>query len=684
MTVTGLPENAEAPRTLRKPSFRADIEGLRGVAVVAVVLYHAHFGFSGGYVGVDVFFVLSGFLITGLMLDERVSTGAVGFAAFFARRIRRLLPASVLVFVATIALVMVLLGPLQVLELTDQAKWVALFGSNIWFSSHATDYLQAEGASPFQQYWSLAVEEQFYLVWPFLFAAACIGASGARAVNRRVLATLAVVIAASFALAVWWTGVRQPSAFFLLPARAWELGAGALLAVAVRRGARLPRPMALPLGWLGLGGIAAAMLLYSHSTVFPGWSALVPVLGTVLVLAAGTDDEDRPTGFPSVSKLLGTSVPMWFGRYSYSLYLWHWPLLVVFESRAGGSLPATQRSLLVAAAVALSVITYHSVENRVRFARGLVGQPGRTFALGGLLVAVALASTLALGTVSATSDAGEATVEGERTGFVPADLSPPLAAAKDDDSAIYTSGCQHGLGQAEAGTPESIGPCMFGAADGPVVHLTGDSHGGHWFPALEQAATDHGWMLRATTKASCPLAGVTVHREDVNRDYTECDAYREAVLAGIESDPPDLVVIAHKSAFYEDMLGEEAWSAGLADTVDRLARVTDVAVLRDNPWAAQSVPNCLSVNLEDVTPCEFAVGEADVRLAHSEGRAVEESGGVYLDPVEFVCPDGTCPAVVGNLLAFKDRHHLAPEFSRSLSDPLARLLAEAWDPAGAG
>ena len=296
-------------------AFRSDIEGLRAVAVLAVLLYHARVpGFAGGYVGVDVFFAVSGFLITSILLREGDSTGTIALPAFWARRVRRLLPASMLVVVVTLAVARVALDPLAQRAANHDGLLAALgVVINTVFAFREVDYLHGAAAGPFQHYWSLALEETFYLVWPVVVWA----------VVRRGRAVLGVVAgvgaAASFLLCIrWTTSPGAPLAFFLLPARAWELLVGAVAALGAPRLARLPRAV----GWAGLVAVAVAVCGFDDLTLFPGWAAALPVFGTVALLLA-------PHG---PVRVLGTRALGWWGARSYSIYLWHWPAVVLAEA----------------------------------------------------------------------------------------------------------------------------------------------------------------------------------------------------------------------------------------------------------------------------------------------------------------------------------------------------------------
>lgn len=705
-----IPSGETVDPPTKKAPFRTDIEGLRGIAVLAVVLYHAGVPyFTGGYVGVDIFFVISGFLITGLLVDERARSGTVRLGAFIARRVRRLLPASTVVFVATTVATAFLLTPLQVKGLGSQARAVAVFGSNIWFSIHATDYLKPDVVSPYQQYWSLAVEEQFYLVWPLIVFVVCIGCRSKLFVQRRVLSLLSVLVVVSFGLSVWLTRVRQPSAFFLLHARAWELGVGALLAVAIRLGATLPRRIAAPLGWLGLILMVGPVFIYSDSTAFPGLTALAPVLGTAMVLFCGSGDTaanvptargtsaasahvvDEESG-TALGTLLGWRPLREAGKYSYALYLWHWPLLVIAATRDGGQSSALKRVFIVAVACVVSVATYHLVENRVRFAQRLTRSTALSVALLVPLVGISLSTTILLDRaerIEIPSDDQKPgrppVVEGKRTPYVPEGVTPALGKALEDSAKIYANGCHHSIDQVEDGQilDSSTEPgieCTFGAPEGPVLWLAGDSHAAHWFPALDRLANKNGWRLTSTTKSTCPLVSVGVYIDTLKRDYTECDKWRESVMSAIEADPPSAVILAQISAYYVEHSGQQQWMDGMRTTVERLAKVTDVLVFRDTPKGANPVPSCLTVHLDDVSPCEFGVTAAERQFAAVERKTVESAGGHYIDPVPIVCPDGHCPVIVGNILGFMDEHHLTATYSKSLAEPLGELLGRAWTP----
>src|SRR4051794_1358599 len=306
---------APADRTSGE-GFRPDLEGLRGVAILLVLLFHAGIpGIAGGFVGVDVFFVLSGFLITGLLIRERERTGRVSLSSFYARRARRILPAALVVTVATLAFATAVLPPLDVLRAADDAVAVALSVGNIRFAATATDYFAGVASpSPFLHYWSLGVEEQFYLVWPALLVLAT--RFGRPRIGAGVV--LAIVVVASLALGIWLTGVAAPWAFYSLPTRAWQLGLGGLLAIALDRAytGRLGIVAAI-IGWAGLTAVVIAGLAIDPAMPYPGLVALVPTVGAAAVIAGG-----RASRSPAA--LLGVRPLRFLGRISFSLYLVHW------------------------------------------------------------------------------------------------------------------------------------------------------------------------------------------------------------------------------------------------------------------------------------------------------------------------------------------------------------------------
>ncbi|MGZ6950170.1 MAG: acyltransferase family protein, partial [Ilumatobacteraceae bacterium] len=333
--------------------FRPDIEGLRAVAVIAVILFHARIArFAGGYVGVDVFFVLSGFLITRLLLREVATTGTISLPRFWARRARRLLPASCVVVVATVIASQVLLSPIDQRPLATDALAAGGFVLNFVFAARLGDYFASQlgrTPSPLLHFWSLAVEEQFYLFWPL----ALLGLHRRPRRYRRLVTVMMVAVAVgSFVTCVWMTRTHPTGAFYLLPARMWELAVGGLVAVA---GAawRLVSPTARGIaGWVGVAGVATAVLTFDSSVAFPGSAALLPVLGTALIVVSGGPDA---ASFAPNAVLRHQSL-QWIGRRSYAIYLWHWPALVLAEAK-WGPLSLTQRFVAIAAAIGLAALS---------------------------------------------------------------------------------------------------------------------------------------------------------------------------------------------------------------------------------------------------------------------------------------------------------------------------------------
>lgn len=696
-------------------TFRPDIEGLRAVAVLLVLAYHARVpGVSGGYIGVDVFFVVSGFLITGLIVRELATTGTLDLGAFYARRARRLLPASLLVIAATVVASAVILPPLRVVDVAADGAAAAVYAGNVRFALQATDYLQAElDPSPLLHFWSLGVEEQFYLFWPALLLLA----AGRRIDLRRIAVVVGIVAVGSLALSLAWTQTDAPLAFFLLPARAWELAVGAGLALAAVPLARMPPWLATGSVGVGLAAIAVGAVAFDLATPFPGTAALLPVGGAALVVAGGLR---HPLG--PLSRLLAVRPMTWIGGISYSLYLWHWPILVLPAAAVGAPLPGVVRIGLVALTIVIAAASRRWIEDPIRHGRAARLRPSRTLAAAGALsVAVAV---LALGsgrlvapvvgagnptgaveldlpssTPGAPTTAPTTTPPGEGSpapsasgtpvpsptlaptvpGPVPADLVPPLAAVRDDIPVVYADGCHAEAREVEPGT------CAYGATDSATsVVLVGDSHAAQWFPTLERLATDHDWRLVSMTKSACPTADLPVYHTTLKREYTECAAWRAAVLDRIERERPAMVVISDSRAGQLLVGGDpvrstdrdDLWAAGLERAVRDIAAVADrVVVIGDTPNPDGDPPVCLSDHLDDALACATGSARALAPARTATERYVSDAtGATFIDPGPWLCPTEPCPVVIGRLLVYRDGHHMTTPFARALAPYLEPLL----------
>jgi peptidoglycan/LPS O-acetylase OafA/YrhL len=674
------PSVAPAPEPARH---RRDIEGLRAVAVLLVVAYHCGLPFvSGGYVGVDVFFVISGFLITGLLLREAQRTGRVSITRFYARRALRLLPASTVVVVATVVASAVWLPPLRLAEIVSDALHTSIYAMNWRLATIGTDYLSAESApSPLQHFWSLAVEEQFYLVWPLLLLVVV------RRGGRGLTAVLAVLTAGSLAVSVWQTQHNAGWAYFGAHTRAWELGAGALLAVGAVRLRRLPpMPAKLLIGG-GLSAIVISALSFTAATPFPGYAALLPVLGTAAVIAGGCA---RPAG------PLGVPVLQGIGRLSYSWYLWHWPVLLIAPFAAGRPLAVWENVVVAGGALVLAAMTYALVENPVRHLAALRDRPWRGLGAGAAISVLAAALCVLVGFTS-THVSGPSSYRASALNpgtfaihrlpqviagsvdlpAVPANLTPKLAAATKDKPRYYREGCSGDFADAEVKKP-----CAYGDLSSPTtVVLFGDSHAGHWFPALEAVAVRERWKLVVVTKSACSAADTLIHLEQLKREFTECVQWRKDALVHIRSLRPAKVVMASTYPSIK-LLGvtgsqDQAWAAAWRRSVNEVsAPGTEVYFVNDTPWQAGPTPDCLSAHLDDPSACvrdrKSAVALPGRReLVEDTARA---AGARIIDPVPWFCTATKCPPVIGNILVYRDQHHVTTAYSRLLAPLLAEAL----------
>jgi peptidoglycan/LPS O-acetylase OafA/YrhL len=713
----------EGSQKRRSPQsgFRPDIEGLRAVAVLAVVLFHADVpGVGGGFVGVDVFFVISGFLITGLLWREANATGSVRLRSFYGARARRLLPASAAVGVITLIASAVLLPPLLARTAIGDGITSALYVSNYRFLLQGVDYsAPSMSLSPFQHYWSLGVEEQFYLVWPALILGTAWLIRRARGRTRTeatssprpYLVVLALVASGSLALSLAVCHWAPFIAFFSLPTRAWQLAVGGLVVLTADRWRRLsPRTGAIA-GWAGLALILLACNRFSTGTLYPGVAALVPTVGAALVIGAGCAMPDQGCG-----RVLGLSPMRAIGRISYSWYLWHWPVLVLAPVLIGHPLGLSARLVAALASGGLAVLTLRFVENPLRFAAPVRRSPRASLALGGVATVVAVVVGLALLVVvpapvgrgapvaaptltvtpvpaGSTMGAYEAAVQrafaqvqaavaaSADLKTVPSNLSPPLADAAAEHNNLFRDGCLRSAWQVEQ--PD----CATGdAASTTTVAVVGDSQAAMWSPAFRQVAEQRHWRLEMLTKAGCPLMDLPTASPQLHREYTECEQWRGRVIARLRTDHPRLVVISmlrgygHGNGYSARLTSyNPAWIDRLTRLVQQLRDAgANVLVLGPTPDPGSVVPICLSGHLDDAVACapprSTALNQAGIA---AESAATKAGGGRYADLTELFCAGDRCPAIVGNTLVYLDSGHLTIEYSRLLAPAIGALADRA-------
>lgn len=728
-------EHEPAPGGRRHPH-RRDIQGLRAVAVLAVFLDHLAGWPRGGFVGVDIFFVISGFLITGLLLREYERTGSISFRSFYARRVKRILPASVLVLAVTTVLASLLFPLTRTLSTIGDALWALGFAGNWRFAVSGTDYFQ-EGTlpSPLQHYWSLGVEEQYYLLWPLLMVVVLASAAALRTRGRRrrgvgrgpLAVVVLALITASFTWAQAETAAQPTVAYFSTVSRAWELGLGALLAIAAPLLGRLPQAARPVMAWTGLAGMLVSILwLAPGQAGFPAPLALAPVLATALVIVAGTGrDASGPW-------LLENPVSRYLGDISFSLYLWHWPVMVLLVALTPSD-GIRYYLWAVLLAFLLSAGSYHLVEEPLRRARWFRAPratarergPVRVRTLVSVGVAAAASVAVVVASVAIRSDgtlptavgplpagAGTAaaqdgpggdgptsvTPESERAGAADGAEVAPVTASEAEclGAAAVVSGeaCDGVLGEQlwpslETFAADTTGQypcwrskgqaafpdCRRGDPRGTIrVALLGDSHAASYLPAIEAVAKRQGWRLDVFTGFACHWYA----HDPQDNCYGPLQGATQRLLS---AEPYDAVLVTSSryddSRPFEERLAryEQAWAPVAA-------RGTRIIALTDVPATSEESLQCL-------TRVGFSVTDHDCGVPRDEALALVDplpqvagrvEGAEVVDLTEYFCPEGFCPAVIGNTVVYRDASaHISATYSRSLTPFLEEALLEVVD-----
>lgn len=633
----------------------------------------------GGFVGVDVFFVISGFLISSLLYREFDTTGRLDVARFYARRVRRLMPAAVVTIIVTVIASWFLVRTLRRITILTDAAWTGAYLANYHFAQGQVGYFGNDTPSPLVHFWSLAVEEQFYVVWPVLLLLTFVLGRGRRAA---LAALLAIVLGLSLWASIRLTREGSLNAYYSLGTRAWELAIGAATALLVRSSRRGPGPATATVAAVaGLGLVAWSALRLSEDSSFPGWVAAVPTVGTAMVIWAGSHRRGLP-----VERAMAPRPIRYFGDISYSLYLWHWPVIVLLATRyAGGQPPAVARIAAAAGAVVLGGLSYAFIEQptarwRTDRRAGVVVASGLTVSalvvVGSLAVAAQIpTSSSVIVTPTATGHTTVRLVDGQvlvdPSGpaqvppAIPANVRPKLVDLQNDLAEVFTRGCFDAKPLVcEGGDPVGT----------KTILLLGDSQIGHWWPAFDLAGKERHWRIRVIGLNGCPLGEIDVRRP-------RCLPWRGAALVAARETHPDLLVFANHAQGYRALLvGGPAslgtlWAPAVADALASV-HAPRVLYLGQFPQQQQVPATCLADHPLDPGACATSIGDSVLAdVAAAQRQAARRSGAWYLDPRDLVCTQRDCPVVVEDVIGYRDASHLTRTYARSLTPQIAEITA---------
>ena len=693
-TAVAVPAAATTESTKASPSSaapRRDIQALRAIAVALVVVYHFWPArLTGGYVGVDVFFVISGFLIT-LHLLERPIARPRDLFSFWARRVRRLIPAASLVLVVTLAATLLWLPETVHARVAGEVIASNLYVENWLLAFSSTDYLATDQLhSPTQHYWSLSVEEQFYILWPVLIGATYLVGRRLRwSSSRAPLVVISVLSLASLAWSVLFTHEDPAQAYFVTTTRVWELGVGATLAAAVRAGlVSGSRRLRVPLVWAGLAAIVVSAVSFSGSTPFPGAAALLPTLGAAAVIAARSDDL-----VAGPRRLWSGRRVQWLGDVSYSVYLWHWPAVVIAPFVIGEDLVWWQKVAIIVLVLALSGVSKKWVEDAMRFTPRLARSTRRSFAL--LAVCLAVTSGLAAAALVSAERAASASeqvvidptraclgVDSVRSVSCadkePSLLVSPLKAAKDKPD-VYGDHCWNNRPFTGRRT------CEYGPTDAPVkVALYGNSHAGQWQPPIAKTIEQHGWRLDTYLASECYAVDIPVSFAEAGLT-DNCLRYNEWARSRIVSGGYDLVIMSNRTSQALQGVPASQKSAVAGRAYERVidafvASGAKVLVIRDTPAAAGSVPDCVAQYPDDLEKCATPVRTGLEPDPLAKVASARRDGNVAVfDATDLLCREGSCPAVIGGLITYFDHGHMTKTFALTLFPEVSKAIRAVID-----
>ncbi|RIW31875.1 acyltransferase [Bacillus salacetis] len=652
---------------------RLEIEGLRAVAALLVAVYHIWLGKVSG--GVDVFFVVSGFLITTSLLSQFEKTGKIDLPGFLIRLSKRLFPAAFTVLFTVVIACIFFLPELRWSQTVKEALASALYFQNWMLAQTSVDYLaQNSEASPFQHFWAMSIQGQFYIIWPLLLLISVLLAKYIfkKSVRFSFLIVLSVVLVLSLSYSIYLTSVNQPWAYFDTFTRVWEFSMGGILALIIAN-ISLKKSVSAVLGWMGLIGLVSCGLLLPVSSVFPGFVALWPTLSAVFILLAGNQG-----GKYGVYSFLSHKSMVTFGGLSYGFYLWHWPLLIFYFAVTGNEKAnLLDGIIIILSAILLSYLTTTFIEKPIRNSAKLdtklkTAKVSLSFLLPVVFLAggwyftikqmqsVEQTSAIPLteiseeypGAVSLKDDFNQSVEEGK--GFIPRAIQ-----ARDDVPRGYKDGCHQ-----KPGDPEVL-ECKYGSTDNPkyTIALVGGSHSAHWLPALEGVAAKENIMILNYTKSGCRFSDGDV--------VDDCADWNGELMEILRSKKPDLVFLPADVGANPN----EEVPKGYIKKWEELDEANiPVFAVRDNPWPKFDVPSCIDEYGENSKKCLIDRGKAVPKESAWSKLKTPPNNVHYADLSDYFCEEEYCKPIVGNVLVYQDKNHITATYSQTLAPILREYL----------
>lgn len=657
-------------------NYRSDIQGLRAVAIILVVLSHAGIFFSGGYIGVDVFFVLSGYLITGLLIGEYSQTNRIKFCTFISRRLKRLLPSLLIMIIVVLTITPFLISNFEFLQQTMSSRYASTWTSNLYFSLSTINYFsELQTRDLFLHTWSLSVEEQFYLIWPVLLLFLLKFSSSkenATYLNSKFIALLVIVFSSSLALSFYWATTNPLWVFYMMPSRIWQFTIGAGVFIWLNN---LPIhkqssdvTSKIQNNFLGVSGICliiGSAVLLTPKMHYTSYSSIAASLGTAFIIIAGYKNSSS-----LINILLSNPVMVWIGNLSYSIYLWHWSILILGFS-LGLKDTISEVFTLLLFTILISILNYRFIE--LPFWKGSLSRSSTSKSIL-LSILVMLLSIMFIQKQSELLNDQDSTIKNLNQHSLKNVLT-----SRTDIPVIYSKNCDSWYSSSD------IVPCVFGnnTASQTVV-LLGDSIGVQWFSFLPEIFSEPDWRIIVLTKSSCPMIDEDIYNKRLGKNFDVCITWRNSVLDYLLSIKPSLIILG-SSVNYN--YTKQQWVDGSSRLYKKLSEFTEnIIVIAGTPKLSFDGPSCLMNVNESMSTKGIISNECGEKIVSSLTYDISDylniatdrfSNVALLDLNELVCPNKFCRAQnAEGLIVYRDQQHLTDTFVRKNISAIKDKISE--------